>query len=242
MRRICTQIGQRNAGNAVSCPPVANLLLRQQAVYFSHFLTTLSPMKKSLLLVAAFAALSTLAFAQPVSKGARLFLDIPVIHLAAPDVTLIGNRIGIGAGTAMNVATHWSTARLGGGAVFSMDPQSKDVQETFVTTPYVMFEAGAGKYRTNGNQCSKTKSKAFTAMAKAGVRYAFISEALEPEGEVPDKFDVTVGAELGYFFIRDVFKNTEVFLDANYHVNSKIISANFGFKMFLNLRASPRDR
>lgn len=197
-------------------------------------------MKKILPFLAAFAAITFNAQAQ-YTTGPRLFLDIPVVHLSAPDVTLVANRIGIGVGTAMNVATHWSTARLGGGAVFSMDPQSKKVEETFVTTPYALFEVGAGKYRTNGNQCSKSKQKAFTAMAKAGVRYAFISEALEPEGEVPDKFDVTVGAEFGYFFIRDVFKNTEVFLDGNYHVNSKIISANFGFKMFLNLRAD-RDR
>jgi hypothetical protein len=197
-------------------------------------------MKKSFLLFAAFAAFITIARAQ-YTTGPRLFLDIPSVHLAAPDVTLIANRIGVGVGTAMNVATHWSTARIGGGAVFSMDPQSKEVENTFVTTPYVLLEAGAGKYRTNGNQCSKTKSKAYTAMLKAGIRYAFITEALEPEGEVPEKFDVTVGAELGYFFIRDVFKNTEVFLDANYHVNSQIISANFGFKLFLNLRAD-RDR
>ena len=198
-------------------------------------------MKKHFLLFATCVAFSIPAISQQTAKLPRLFLDIPIVHLAAPDVTLVGNRLGIGVGTAMNVATHWSTARLGGGAVFSMDPQSREVQETFVTSPYMLFEVGAGKYRTNGNQCSKTKSKAFTAMAKAGVRYAFISEALEPEGEVPDKFDVTVGAELGYFFIRDVFKNTEVFLDGYYHVNAKIISANFGFKMFLNLRAD-RDR
>ena len=198
-------------------------------------------MKKHFLLFASCVAFSIPAISQQTAKLPRLFLDIPMVHLAAPDVTLVGNRLGVGVGTAMNVATHWSTARLGGGAVFSMDPQSREVQETFVTSPYMLFEVGAGKYRTNGNQCSKTKSKAFTAMAKAGVRYAFISEALEPEGEVPDKFDVTVGAELGYFFIRDVFKNTEVFLDGYYHVNSKIISANFGFKMFLNLRAD-RDR
>ncbi|MFN0037758.1 MAG: hypothetical protein ACKVUS_22070 [Saprospiraceae bacterium] len=197
-------------------------------------------MKQPILLLAAFAAFATIAQAQ-YTTGPRLFFDIPIIHLAAPDVTLVGNRVGLGAATAMNVATHWSTARIGGGAVFSMDPQSKEVQKTFVTMPYVMLEAGAGKYRTNGAQCSKTKQKAFTAMAKAGIRYAFISDALEPEGVAPEKFDVTVGAELGMFFIRDIFKNTEVFLDGNYHVNSKIISANFGFKMFLNMRAD-RDR
>ncbi|MBN8679324.1 MAG: hypothetical protein J0M29_13940 [Chitinophagales bacterium] len=197
-------------------------------------------MKKILLCFAAFAAIGTSAMAQ-YATGPRLFLDIPSVHLSAPDVTLVANRIGVGVGTAMNIASHWGTARLGGGAVFSMDPQSKEVEETFVTTPYVLLEAGAGKYRTNGNQCAKTKSKAFTAMAKAGLRYAFISDPLEPEGEAPDKFDVLVGAELGYFFIRDVFRNTEVFLDANYHVNSKIISANFGFKMFLNLKADRGD-
>lgn len=197
-------------------------------------------MKKSLLSLVLFYSFVSMATAQ-YSTGPRLFLDIPVIHLSAPDVTLVGNRLGVGAGTAFNVATHWSTARIGGGAVFSLDPQAKDVEGSFITTPYVLFEAGAGKYRTNGNQCAKSKQNAFTAMAKAGVRYAFISKALEPEGDVPEKFDVTLGAEFGYFFIRDVFKNTEVFLDANYFVNSKIIGANFGFKMFLNLRAD-RDR
>ncbi len=156
-------------------------------------------MKKHFLLFASCVAFSIPAISQQTAKLPRLFLDIPIVHLAAPDVTLVGNRLGVGVGTAMNVATHWSTARLGGGAVFSMDPQSREVQETFVTSPYMLFEVGAGKYRTNGNQCSKTKSKAFTAMAKAGVRYAFISEALEPEGEVPDKFDVTVGAETWLF-------------------------------------------
>lgn len=193
-------------------------------------------MKKFLLLLAAFAAFVSFLHAQ-YTTGPRLFLDIPTVHVSAPDVNLIANRVGVGLGTAMNVATHWSTARLGGGAVFSLDPQSNDVKETFVTSPYVMLEAGVGKYRTNGAQCAKSKQTAFTAMAKAGVRYAFISEPLSPETPAPDKFDVTAGVELGIFYIRDVFKNTEVFLDANYHVNAKIISANFGFKMFLNLRA-----
>lgn len=197
-------------------------------------------MKKILLCLAALAAIGTSALAQ-YTKGPRLFLDVPTVHLAAPDVTLVANRIGVGVGTAMNVATHWSTARLGGGVIFSMDPQSKDVQESFVTNPYVLLEAGAGKFRTNGAQCAKTRSKAYTAMAKAGMRYYFLSDALGPETEAPDKFDVLVGAELGYFFIRDVFKNTEVFLDGYYHVNSKIISVNFGFKMFLNLRADRGD-
>jgi hypothetical protein len=197
-------------------------------------------MKKSFLLFAAFAAFITIIHAQG-NRGPRLFLDVPIVHLAAPDVNLIANRIGAGVGTALNIGTHWSTARIGGGAIFSMDPQSRELESTFVTTPYALLEVGAGKFRTNGNQCSKTKSKAFTAMGKVGMRYAFITKPLKADAVAPEKFDVTLGVELGYFFIRDVFKNTEVFLDGNYFVNSKIVGVNFGFKMFLNLRAD-RDR
>ena len=64
------------------------------------------------------------------------------------------------------------------------------------------------------------------------------SAETEPGGEKPDGLDYTVGAEFGYFFIRDVFKNFEVFLDGRYHTKAEVVSANFGFKMFLNLRAN----
>jgi hypothetical protein len=190
-------------------------------------------MKKHLL-SAAFIALTLTAQAQ--YGGPRLFLDVPVIYFAAPDVEHIGNNLGAGAEVAMNVGTHWSTARLGGGAMFTLDPQADEVK--VLSTPYGLLEVGAGIYRSNGNKCAKTHSNAFTAMAKAGLFYNFNTQESEPGGEKPDGLDYTVGAEFGYFFIRDVFKNFEVFLDGRYHTKAEVIAGNFGFKMFLNLRAN----
>jgi hypothetical protein len=181
-------------------------------------------MKKiSLLTILMAAAFSVLAQSEP-----RLFLDIPSIYLAAPDVQKVGNRLGAGADAAFNIGTHWSVARVTGGAVFSMDPKSGDVGKSFLTSPFAALEVGLGKYRSNGNRCAKSFQSAFTAMAKGGVRYDFQAK----------QTDYTVGAEFGYFFIRDMFKNYEVFASANYLTQAKVISASLGFKLFLNLRAS----
>ena len=185
---------------------------------------------KKILLSAAFLAAALSARAQ--YSGPRLFLDLPIIYATAPDVEHIGNRLGAGLETAMNVATHWSTARLGGGATFTLDPKAEDVGDSFLTTPFARLEVGAGVYRSNGNKCAKTKQNAFTALAKGGMVYNF-----QKVVGVEDQLDFTVGAEFGYFFIRDVFKNYEVFLSGNYHTKAEVFSANFGFKMFLNLRA-----
>lgn len=188
-------------------------------------------MKKHLL--AATFLLATIS-AQAQYGGPRLFLDIPVIYAAVPDVEKIGNRLGAGLETAFNVATHWSTARIGGGATFTLDPKAEDVGESFVTAPFARLEVGGGIYRSNGNKCAKTKQNAFTAIAKGGMFYNF--QKVDAGVEI-ERLDFTVGAEFGYFFIRDVFKNYEVFLSGNYHTKAKVVSAGFGFKMFLNLRA-----
>jgi hypothetical protein len=192
-------------------------------------------MKKHLIAAALLAA--TFA-AQAQYSGPRLFLDVPVIYVTTPDVENIGNRFGLGGEVAMNVGTHWSVARLGGGATYTFDPKADDFGESTLTTPYGILEVGAGLYRSNGNKCAKTKANAFTAMAKGGLFYNFNTKETEPGGEKPDGLDYTVGAEFGYFFIRDVFKNFEVVLDGRYHTKAKVVSANFGFKMFLNLRAN----
>ncbi len=189
-------------------------------------------MKRHYLLICLIAAAFT---ARAQYSGPRLFLDIPSIYFAAPDVEHIGDRLGAGAEAAMNVGTHWGVARLGGGATFTLDPNADDVGESFLTTPYAILEAGAGMYRSNGNKCAKTHANAFTAMAKGGLFYNF---AKEEEGVEIQRLDYTVGAELGYFYIADIFRNFEVVLDARYHTQAKVISANFGFKLFLNLRAN----
>lgn len=52
--------------------------------------------------------------------------------------------------------------------------------------------------------------------------------------------DYTVGAELGYFYIRDVFKNYEVLLTTDYYTRAKVLGVTAGFKLFLNLRGQRR--
>lgn len=174
--------------------------------------------------------------------GPRLFLDVPHIYFSAPDAENIGHRLGAGLDVAMNVGTHWSVARLGAGTNFTFDPQAEEFNKTTMWGPYALLEAGAGLYRTNGNQCAKDHSSAFTAIGKVGVRYDFNKKAVPvdtPE-ESPSQFNFTVGAELGYFFIRDEFRNMEVVASGNYLVNAKAIAASLGFKFFLNLRARSR--
>lgn len=168
--------------------------------------------------------------------GPRLFLDVPSMYVYSPDVANIGHRLGAGTEIAMNVASHHGTIRGGGGATFTLDPSSNEIQNTFQAVPYVMLEAGAGRYRSNGNQCARTKQDAYTYMAKAGVRYDIYTGDLRDAGK-SGYLDYTVGAELGYFFIRDVFRNTELSATVNYHLKAEVVSATFGFKFFLNLRA-----
>lgn len=191
-------------------------------------------MKKSLLAV-AFAAYAVAVQAQ---GGVRLFLDLPEIYFHAPNVERFTDRLGAGASTAMNFATHWSTARIGGGATFTLAPEAEDVGQSFQATPFGILEVGVGKYRSNGNRCAKTKQNAFTAMAKAGMRYTVIPKDDRAPGGDTGTLDFSVGAELGYFFIRDIFKNYELFTSAHYLTQSEVVQVNFGFKLFLNLKAN----
>jgi hypothetical protein len=189
----------------------------------------------------AFTLLASFVYRSEAQDKTRLFLDVPNMYVVAPDLEHVGNRLGLGLGFAMNVGTHWSVARLGIGANVTADPQNKDFESSLITTPYALIEAGAGKYRSNGDRCAKTKRAAFTAMGKAGLRYYFDTRKSEPGVELDDNgfgVDYTVGAELGYFYIRDIFRNFEVVFDTNYHIKAKVISATFGFKFFLNLKAN----
>lgn len=197
-------------------------------------------MKKSPLLFALLCAATFSLHAQYV--GPRLFLDVVDLHLHTPDVENVDTIVGAGLGVAMNIGTHWSMARLGVGTTFTFNPQAEDFNKTTKWGPYTALEAGAGLYRTNGNQCAKSHASAFTAIGKAGVRYNFNKNAIpqnrtDPNAADPSQLDFTVGAELGYFYIRDEFRNMDVVASANYHTKAKVISVNFGLKFFLNLRA-----
>jgi hypothetical protein len=190
-------------------------------------------MKKTILLVFCLCT-TVMVNAQ---YGPRLFLDIPSISFAVPDVTKPSARMGMDLGTALNVGTHWSVVRVGGGGRFSLSPEAADLAESFQINPYLLAEVGAGIYRSNGNKCSRTQQNAFTILAKAGVNYSFYTKDEKKILDETGVIDYTVGAEFGYFFIRDVFKNYEIFLSANYHTKAEVLSGNIGMKLFLNLRA-----
>ncbi len=190
-------------------------------------------MKKSFL----FACCLLASIAVNAQYGPRLLLDVPSISFVVPDVSKPGNNLGADLGTAFNVGTHWSMARIGGGAKFTLSPDAEDVAESFEINPYVLFEAGAGIYRSNGNKCARTQQNAFTAIAKGGVNYLFYNKDQKKLTDETGAIDYTIGAEFGYFFIRDIFKNYELFLSANYYTKAKVVSGNLGFKLFLNLRA-----
>lgn len=168
--------------------------------------------------------------------GPRLFLDGPGVYFAAPDVAKIGNNLGLGSQLSMNVASHNAVIRLGGGSTFTVDAQGQDLLKSLLITPYFLLEAGAGKYRSNGNKCAKTHRPAFTAMAKGGVRYNLLTAKNRPEGSPSSELDYALGAEFGYFYIRDVIRNTEVFSSVNYFMKSKNIAAEIGIRTFFNLR------
>lgn len=195
-------------------------------------------MQKTLLFL-AFATFSLAAQAQ--YSGPRLFWDIPSLYLTAPDASMIGSRTGVGAETAFNVAAHWGTTRIGGGSTFTIDPGARDIGDSFRAIPYLLLEGGGGLYRTNGNRCSQTKANAFTAMALIGLRYDMDTRPLRSAAEdVNYGLAWGIGAELGHFYIRDVFRNTEIAVKGMYYPQRDVVAVNLGFKVFLNVREMGR--
>lgn len=192
--------------------------------------------KKLLLATALIASTNSLS----AQYGPRLFLDVPSFYFAAPDVKNIGSNLGLGTDITMNIATHNLVVRAGGGTLATADSKSKDLINDILVTPFVKLEAGAGRYRSNGNKCAKSHRPAFTTLAKAGVRYNFLAGNNRPEGAESGELDYTLGLEFGYFYIRDVIKNSEVFATTDYNVKAKNFSVNAGFRIFFNLRGKRR--
>lgn len=169
----------------------------------------------------------------------RLFLDAPHLYLTLPNVnkTESFDRAGAGVAVAMNVATYHATARVGGSFAASGQPKADDFGNSVLMQYGGFLEGGLGLYRTNGNRCAKHKHGAYTAMAVGGVRYDGFSTPLVSAGELAyTGLDYTLGAELGYFYIRDIIKNSEVVLRSNYHIKKEVISVELGFKIFWNLK------
>lgn len=166
--------------------------------------------------------------------GPRLFLDFPSFYAVSTDVQRVANNVGLGTDLTMNVATHHSVLRLKGGSTFSLDPQSSDLLASLSTLPFMSLEAGVGRYRSNGNKCARTHRPAFTTMAKAGISHFFA--AASEQNPTFSSTDFSLGAELGYFYIRDIIRNSELFMSGNYYLRNQVIQVEIGFRNFFNLR------
>ncbi|MBP6183932.1 MAG: hypothetical protein KA479_03265 [Saprospiraceae bacterium] len=174
-------------------------------------------------------ALGLLLFVCSISVRAqelRLFLDVPSIYAHSPQLDAITTNSGLGMDVGFGMGTHNLMTKFSGGTTVTANFESDEIEETVLWGPFLRLEAGAGLWRTNGNQCSQHHSNAFSAIGKGAIVYAF----------EPKEIQYTVGAEFSYFRIRDYFKNMEIFLDAGYNVTTSLPYANFGFRNFLNLR------
>jgi hypothetical protein len=157
----------------------------------------------------------------------RYFLEIPGLFAHTPDVEHIKNIAGLKGEIGFAAGSHFLMARTAFQFVSTLDPSAKNVEKTFYHQPIGRVEIGIGPYRTNGQRCTRSHQNAFSLQAKGAFLYNF--EAKKP--------DYGVGLELGHFYIRDYFRNTELLLRSEYQLKSKKISLDFGFRFFLNLLA-----
>lgn len=187
-------------------------------------------MKKHVFLTILLVALSSaMAFAQGLP---RIFVDIPSISIFSPDVENFNDVFGAGAATHLNVGTHWGVARAGGGVDALIRTRDNNDEEQLYWSPYVNSEIGLGMFRSNGNKCAAHNQSAFTAMGLGGIRYDFKGSSASPY----------FGAEFGYFYIKDIFKNQEGFVRGEYFTESKTFAVRAGFRVFLNVKADMSKR
>lgn len=180
-------------------------------------------------------------FAIGQSAVPRFFLDAPEIYVNAPNVNRNKSfdRAGLGVSAAMNVASYNGTIRGGGYFGSTVRPQEKELQEATVLHYGAFFETGLGMYRSNGNRCAKDFHGAYTAMVVGGLRMDLDNKAVRAAGVNgwPNGFDYTVGAELGYFYIKDILRNTEFTLRGDYFFKQEVIGVRLGMKIFWNLKS-----
>lgn len=174
----------------------------------------------------------------------RIFLDIPQVSYFNANVGNMGERMGLDVGIDLNFASHFMVARVGTGSSITIGTQRKEIEKSLFSSIYGKMETGIGLYRTNGKRCSLGHSSAFTALAMSGVRFSHLTQDANPEKRREgttyglNGFDFYAGIELGYFFIRDMYKNYDFFLRGDYLMSKDAFTANAGVKLFLNLKAN----
>jgi hypothetical protein len=179
-------------------------------------------MKFSILLIALFCLTSVTLQAQ----GGRFFIDAPAFYAQSTDFSKIKEAVGLGAQGGFSYGGHHYKLGVAAGVDANANLLSTGkFSEKVDFKPYAQLEFGAGFFRTNGQKCSIHNRNAYTAMPVAIIRHDFTSK----------KSMFLIGAELSYFNIRDMVKNTELFLNINYNAASKAVGGAFGMRIFFNL-------
>jgi len=173
----------------------------------------------------------------------RSMIDAPAIYLTSRDIENALSQEGLGLDFGYGVGTHFFMGKLSAGVHATADFDAKKIDKTFFANPFGRFEIGLGKWRSNGKKCAINHQNAFTLMAKGGAVYNFGKRKADVENgiaEVKANLDYFVGAELGLFYIKDMHKNSEYFINGGYMLESKTIFAELGLRTFFNTRYAGR--
>ena len=183
---------------------------------------------------------SLLSYSFLYGQSIRSFFDAPAIYLETNNMEAPLQDAGLGAAFGYGIGTHNVMMKISGGLTATTDFQAEKFGQNFFFNPFAKAEAGLGLWRTNNSQCGKQEQIAFTLLAKGGVQYNFGSAEANEEAKIPAResfLDKFIGLEFGAFRLLDFRRNSEFFMEGNYSLDHKIISAKIGFRIFFNLRA-----
>ncbi len=184
-------------------------------------------MSKKIILL-AFVALQTFTFLS--AQDLRIFADAPSFYAHTTDLQKVKDNVGAGLAVGFNIGTHNLMARLSGGTTAGVrikDDSNIDFNK-INWAPYIRVEAGAGFFRTNGDQCALHNQNAYSLLPKVGAQYHFGDKQMQ----------FLVGLELAYFRIRDMSRNSEFFIDPIYNLTTQKLGLDVGFRTFFNLNAN----
>lgn len=176
-------------------------------------------------------------------EGPRSFFDMLTMYAADNNMADPGEMLGAGINVGYSMGTHNMMLRGLVGFETTTNVKVSDVSDNLYYNPFGAIEGGAGIWRSNGNRCGAKKQYAFTALAKVGLRYNAGSREGNIERNVPpieSGVDYYGAVELGYFFLDSYFKNSELYIEGGYFMQSEQLYARLGFRTFLNTKAVKR--
>ena len=184
-----------------------------------------------------------IAASMSVQGQVRSMFDAPSIYLTSRDITHALNQEGLGLDFGYGLGTQWMFAKLSVGVHALADFDAPKIDKSFFANPFGRFELGLGKWRSNGKQCAITHQNAYSYLVKGGVMYNMGKRKADVENkisEITSGIDYFIGAELGLFFIKDMFRNSEYYINGGYMLNSKTVFAELGLRTFFNTRYAGR--